>query len=165
MVKPFYIVFFFFALSLCDPECVMLTKQENGSFTCKKEEKQSSAVAQAPSTIDICNVLGLENNTDGNLSIKNLLTAITNNDNSKGKLEFSYPNASSGENSETLEICYKAPEKEEEQELQKEEESQHEGESQSEQKQERMLKIEGTNPLSNILPSDSMGQNRNTKIL
>ena len=127
MVKPLYIVFFFFAFSLCEEKCVTLTKKEDdGKLACADDEKAKP--------IKICDQLGFKNGTKDDISLKALLNATINVSNSETKDNFSYLSPITSENTFTLKVCYGKPETREE-------------------RDRRMLKNEGTNSLSNILPT------------
>ena len=152
MVKPLYIVFFFFALSLCEDVCVTLARDSDNKFSCAKKNGQDSNQNQPTNTIDICNQLGFTGDTKLNPSINDLLKVITTNDDSKAKLEFSSPNPSGGENSGTIEICYKLII---EGGQDKKNLDQH-----NNVMEDRLLKNQGNNPSSNILPAAFNGQNQ-----
>ena len=188
MVKPLYIVFFFFALSLCDQMCVTLTKYKNGDLTCKKEDGTNPN-----NTNDICNQLstdqkdirqngnGKETQIDPKLKqILNLDKLKTNNSRVKFK-NISLKLTGTGDD-ETLELCYeltdtiatedtveqsdneREPEKEEEQEqeeeINKKDQPLQNGENYGDQ---RVLKKKENNPLSNIFLTAVDGLNQKLK--
>ena len=164
MVKPLYIVFFFFVLSLCEEECVTLTKKEN-NFECNN----------ANEAIDICKQLsndqaeGQTTPEGGNPKIILKLTEILNilqiqDKDSSAQLRITSPPQKSNENSEILTLCYEVAKPSSESTQEQQAANNDNNSSTTESKQERrMLKNEGINSPYNVLPRPADGSNQNFK--
>ena len=158
MVKPLYIVFFFFALSLCGEECVTLTKKANNEngFECNPKND----------TIGICGKLGLDQG-EANQNVILKLTEILSHEQvkpNKSSVKFRIiPPQEDNENSEILKLCYEVAEPE----IPSQVPTQAKNEPLKEQPQQsqkpqlrRILKTDVKNPSSNTLltPTDGLNQ-------
>ena len=153
MVKPLYIVFIFFALSLCKKECVTLTKKDgDGGFTCEEQAGQGKNT----STNGICNQLVSNGVVNANLHLKQLLDGNIN-ENSPADRKFISLQYKGTSDLNPLELCYEITGQEGQ-----EEEERHEGQEEEEE-EERILKNEGNNLLSNVLPTAVEGLNQKPK--